>query len=289
MAGRRRRCATCCRCAATSRRSPLDEVEPLEAILCALRLRRHVARRAVAGSARGAGDRDEPPRRRAPIPAKAAKTRRATAPRSARKIKQVASGRFGVTPEYLVNAEVLQIKIAQGAKPGEGGQLPGHKVNELIARLRYAQPGHRPDLAAAAPRHLFDRRPGAADLRPQGGQPDRAGVGEAGLACRRRHDRRRRGQGLRRPDHDLRPRRRHRRVAGVVDPLRRHAVGTGPVRDPADAASQRPARPRARAGRRRPEDRARRDQGARSSAPRVSASAPRRWSRWAASTCASAT
>mgnify|MGYP001190351617 FL=1 len=57
------------------------------------------------------------------------------------KIKQVASGRFGVTPEYLVNAEVLQIKIAQGAKPGEGGQLPGHKVNELIARLRYARPG----------------------------------------------------------------------------------------------------------------------------------------------------
>src|SRR6476469_6189838 len=57
------------------------------------------------------------------------------------KIKQVASGRFGVTPTYLVNAEVLQIKIAQGAKPGEGGQLPGHKVNELIARLRFARPG----------------------------------------------------------------------------------------------------------------------------------------------------
>ncbi len=57
------------------------------------------------------------------------------------KIKQIASGRFGVTPEYLVNAEVIQIKIAQGAKPGEGGQLPGHKVNELIARLRYASPG----------------------------------------------------------------------------------------------------------------------------------------------------
>ncbi len=57
------------------------------------------------------------------------------------KIKQVASGRFGVTPHYLVNAEVLQIKIAQGAKPGEGGQLPGHKVNEMIARLRYCSPG----------------------------------------------------------------------------------------------------------------------------------------------------
>ncbi|QFU00469.1 Glutamate synthase [NADPH] large chain precursor [Halomonas sp. THAF5a] len=57
------------------------------------------------------------------------------------KIKQIASGRFGVTPAYLVNAEVLQIKVAQGAKPGEGGQLPGGKVNELIARLRYSVPG----------------------------------------------------------------------------------------------------------------------------------------------------
>jgi glutamate synthase (NADPH/NADH) large chain len=57
------------------------------------------------------------------------------------KIKQVASGRFGVTPEYLINAEVLQIKIAQGAKPGEGGQLPGHKVNDMIATLRFARPG----------------------------------------------------------------------------------------------------------------------------------------------------
>ncbi|MDI5932350.1 glutamate synthase large subunit [Halomonas kalidii] len=57
------------------------------------------------------------------------------------KIKQIASGRFGVTPAYLVNAEVLQIKVAQGAKPGEGGQLPGGKVNDLIARLRYSVPG----------------------------------------------------------------------------------------------------------------------------------------------------
>jgi len=57
------------------------------------------------------------------------------------KIKQVASGRFGVTPHYLVNAEVIQIKIAQGAKPGEGGQLPGDKVDKLIATLRYSNPG----------------------------------------------------------------------------------------------------------------------------------------------------
>ena len=56
-------------------------------------------------------------------------------------IKQVASGRFGVTTNYLVNAEELQIKIAQGAKPGEGGQLPGHKVDEVIARVRHSIPG----------------------------------------------------------------------------------------------------------------------------------------------------
>ncbi|MEK6767049.1 MAG: glutamate synthase large subunit [Planctomycetota bacterium] len=57
------------------------------------------------------------------------------------KIKQVASGRFGVTSEYLVNAEEIQIKIAQGAKPGEGGQLPGHKVSAEIARVRHTTPG----------------------------------------------------------------------------------------------------------------------------------------------------
>ncbi|MDX1810703.1 MAG: glutamate synthase large subunit, partial [Gammaproteobacteria bacterium] len=57
------------------------------------------------------------------------------------KIKQIASGRFGVTPHYLVNAEVIQIKIAQGAKPGEGGQLPGGKVDTLIAKLRFSTPG----------------------------------------------------------------------------------------------------------------------------------------------------
>ena len=56
-------------------------------------------------------------------------------------IKQIASGRFGVSAHYLVNADELEIKMAQGAKPGEGGQLPGHKVNALIARLRNTQPG----------------------------------------------------------------------------------------------------------------------------------------------------
>jgi glutamate synthase domain-containing protein 2 len=56
-------------------------------------------------------------------------------------IKQVRSGRFGVTIEYLVNSDELQIKMAQGAKPGEGGQLPGHKVDEYIGKIRHSTPG----------------------------------------------------------------------------------------------------------------------------------------------------
>ena len=78
--------------------------------------------------------------------AKGAKTRERFKPlpngdsrRSA--IKQVASGRFGVTIWYLANADEMQIKIAQGAKPGEGGELPGRKVDENIARIRYSTPG----------------------------------------------------------------------------------------------------------------------------------------------------
>jgi glutamate synthase (ferredoxin) len=67
------------------------------------------------------------------------------------RIKQVASGRFGVTPEYCAHADELQIKIAQGSKPGEGGQLPGHKVSEEIARLRHTQPGVA--LISPAPHH----------------------------------------------------------------------------------------------------------------------------------------
>ena len=67
------------------------------------------------------------------------------------KIKQVASGRFGVTTEYLVSAEQIQIKMAQGAKPGEGGQLPGRKVSEYIAKIRYSTPGV--ELISPPPHH----------------------------------------------------------------------------------------------------------------------------------------
>jgi glutamate synthase (NADPH/NADH) large chain len=119
---------------------PLEEVEPAEAVLArfdsagmslgALSPEAHEAL-AIAmnrlGARSNSGEGGEDPRRY--------RTERNS------KIKQVASGRFGVTPEYLINAEVLQIKIAQGAKPGEGGQLPGHKVNDMIATLRFARPG----------------------------------------------------------------------------------------------------------------------------------------------------
>ena len=67
------------------------------------------------------------------------------------RIKQVASARFGVTPEYLAYADELQIKIAQGSKPGEGGQLPGHKVTDEIARLRHTQAGV--ELISPPPHH----------------------------------------------------------------------------------------------------------------------------------------
>ena len=107
--------------------------------------RRHVLRLHLRGGARDARHRDEPARRqvqhrrgrRGPGAVHPRRQRRLR--RSA--IKQVASGRFGVTSEYLVNADDIQIKMAQGAKPGEGGQLPGHKVYPWIAKTRHSTPG----------------------------------------------------------------------------------------------------------------------------------------------------
>ena len=191
-------------------------------------------------------------------------------------IKQVASGRFGVTIDYLVNADQLQIKMAQGAKPGEGGQLPGHKVDEYIAKIRYSTPGVGLISPAAAPRHLLDRGSQAADLRPALRQPDQLGVGQARLRGRGRDGRRRRREGQRRSRHDLRARRRHRRVAAVLDPGGRRSVGDRPGRDPADAAAQRPALPDHDRGRRPDQDRPRRRHRRAARAPTSSASRPPR-------------
>ncbi|HYN57008.1 MAG TPA: glutamate synthase large subunit [Motilibacterales bacterium] len=124
---------------------PLEEVEPVSAIVRrfstgamsygSISQEAHETL-AVAMNRLGAksntGEGGEDPERYVPLPNGDSK-------RSA--IKQVASGRFGVTSEYLVNADDIQIKMAQGAKPGEGGQLPGHKVYPWIARTRYSTPG----------------------------------------------------------------------------------------------------------------------------------------------------
>ncbi|MFH1743839.1 MAG: glutamate synthase large subunit [bacterium] len=124
---------------------PIDEVEPVEAIFPrfataamsfgSISREAHetiaIAMNRIGGSS-NSGEGGEDPARYIPLPNGDSK-------RS--KIKQVASGRFGVTTEYLLNADDLQIKMAQGAKPGEGGQLPGHKVNDEIARVRHTTPG----------------------------------------------------------------------------------------------------------------------------------------------------
>ena len=153
-------------------------------------------------------------------------------------IKQVASGRFGVTSEYLVNADDLQIKMAQGAKPGEGGQLPGAKVYPWIAKTRYSTPGCRAHQPATAPRHLLDRGHQAAHPRPEELQPGGARAREAGRADGRGHGRRRRRQGAQRRRPDLGPRRRHRCVPAHVAEARGRAVGARDRRDPADARAR---------------------------------------------------
>ncbi len=124
---------------------PLDEVEPIETIrtrfttaamsLGALSPEAHetlaIAMNRI-GAKSDSGEGGEDIKRYAPYP---------NGDFARSYIKQVASGRFGVSAYYLVNADEIEIKMAQGAKPGEGGQLPGHKVNGLIARLRNTQPG----------------------------------------------------------------------------------------------------------------------------------------------------
>ena len=121
---------------------PIEEVEPATEIV-----KRFATGAMSYGSisrrgARDPRDRDEQASAAGPTPARAARTPSGCTTRAgARAVKQVASGRFGVTTEYLVNADDLQIKMAQGAKPGEGGQLPGNKVWPWIAKTRHATPG----------------------------------------------------------------------------------------------------------------------------------------------------
>ena len=219
--------------------------------------RRAVARGPPRPDARdpGAGRRREHGRgRRGPGLVRAGPRRPARRTRGSSRSRRPASAS---PPSTSSRADQLEIKMAQGSKPGEGGQLPGRKVTVYIAALRRAQPGQ--PLISPPPHHdiysIEDLAQLIADLRAI--NPS-ARIGVKLVATRGvGHDRRGRDQGRRRLHPPLRPRRRDRGVAAVVDQARRRAVGARPVRGPPVAAPQRPARPRRAAHRRRPPDRQR--------------------------------
>jgi glutamate synthase (NADPH) large chain len=240
---------------------PIEEVEPVESHREALQDRRDVLRLHQQGGARDARDRDEPHRRQEQH------RRGRRGPRALRAepngdsknsaIKQVASGRFGVTSEYLVNADELQIKMAQGAKPGEGGQLPGTKVYPWIAKTRHSTPGV--GLISPPPHHdiysiedlaqlIHDLKNANPFARVSVKLVAEVGVGTiaAGVAkatptsC------------------SSAARRRHRRLAADLDQARRPPLGARPGRDPPDAGPQQPAQPDRGRDRRPAEDRPRR-------------------------------
>ena len=176
----------------------------------ALRWRRHVARRALARGARGAGDRDEPPGR----PLQLRRGRRGSGALRHREEFQDQAGGLGPFRRHAgipdqCRGAADQDRAGRQARRGRTAARPQGQRDDRAAAL--CAPRGRIDLAAAASRHLLDRGSGAADLRSEAGQPDRAGVGEAGGRARRRYRGGRRRQGLRGSDHDLRSRRRHRR------------------------------------------------------------------------------
>ena len=205
-----------------------------------------------------AGHRDEPDRRQ--VQHRRGRGGQGTALRPERRsaVKQVASGRFGVTSDYLTNATDLQIKMAQGAKPGEGGQLPGQKVYPWVAKTRHSTPGV--GLISPPPHHdiysiedlkqlIHDLKCANPSARVHVKLVAEVGVGTVAAGCVQ-------GQGRR--GADLRTRRRHRRRSADLAEARGRAVGARPGRDPADAADQRAAGPDRGAGGRSAQDRPRR-------------------------------
>ena len=191
-------------------------------------------------------------------------------------IKQVASGRFGVNINYLVNADELQIKMAQGAKPGEGGQLPGHKVDRYIGSIRFTTPGV--GLISPPPHHdiysiedlkqlIYDLRCANPGARISVKLVSEVGVGTVAAGVAKAN-----------ADHVL--------IAGhdggtgasplSLDPGGRHPVGDRPGRDAADARAQRPALAHLGADRRPAQDRPRRRRSPRCWAPTSAASRPPR-------------
>ena len=235
--------AICSISAARGRRCPVEQVEPVERILRrfstaamslgALSAEAHetlaIAMNRLGGMS-NSGEGGE------------AKDRYFT--ERASKIKQVASGRFGVTPEYLMSAEELQIKMAQGSKPGEGGQLPGHKVTAEIAVLRHSTPGVA--LISPPPHHdiysiedlaqlIFDLKTINPNAKISVKLVSEMGVGTiaAGVV-----------KGLADIIHSARRQRRHRRQPAEQRQECRPALGDRPGRDAPDAAGQRTAHPR---------------------------------------------
>ena len=233
---------------------PLDEVEPVESIFKrfstgamsfgSISAEAHetlaIAMNRIGGKS-NTGEGGEDPARFTPDP-------NGDLRRSA--VKQVASGRFGVTSEYLVNADDLQIKMAQGAKPGEGGQLPGFKVYPFIAKIRYSTPGVT--LISPPPHHdiysiedlaqlIHDLKNSNPRARVHVKLVAEVGGGDGGGGS---------GQGaLRRRPH-LGARRRDRRVAADQHQARGGAVGARPRRDPAGAGDEPAPRPHRRPDRR---------------------------------------
>ena len=242
---------------------PIEEVEPVEAILKRFKTGAMSYGSISQGSPRSAGHRDEPHRRQSNTgeggedPERYTWTNeRGDSKNSA--IKQVASGRFGVTSLYLSKAQELQIKMAQGAKPGEGGQLPGAKVYPWIAKVRHSTPGV--GLISPPPHHDIYSIEDLAELIHDLKNSNRDARISVKLVSRsrRRHHRRRRGQGACRRRADLRLRRRHRRFAANVDQTRGPSVGTRPRRDAPDARAEQSAQPHRRRNGRPVEDRPRR-------------------------------
>ncbi len=171
-------------------------------------------------------------------------------------VKQVASGRFGVTTNYLINADELQIKMAQGAKPGEGGQLPGHKVDENIARIRHSIPGV--GLISPPPHHdiysiedlaqlIYDLKNVNPRARIAVKLVAEVGVGTVAAGV---------SKGPCRCGADQWRQRWNRRVAIEFHQTCRAAVGVGAGGNAAGAAAERSAQPHSRADRRQAADRA---------------------------------
>ena len=240
--------------------------------------RRDVLRLDQPGGARDPRDRHEPAGRASPTPVRAARTPTgSTTPSAAASIKQVASGRFGVTSEYLTNSDDIQIKMAQGAKPGEGGQLPGNKVYPWVAKTRHSTPGV--GLISPPPHHdiysIEDLAQLIHDLKNANPQArihvklvSEVGVGTVAAGVSKAH-----ADVVLISGHDGGTG----AVAADLAQARRRSLGARPGRDPADAAAQRPARPDRRADRRPAQDRPRRRRRRAARAPRSSASPPRRW------------